>query len=433
MNSQTLHDGLEALRADRAHEPAARGAVSRLASEFGTPLYVYDRATIVSQFRSLHAAFASRFPKLRVHYALKANGNGALLRVLRGEGAAPEVVSLGEIVTALRAGWRGDEILFTSSSKGPDEIAKAVEIGAILNIDSRDELEQAAASAAAAGRRVRISFRINPGVDPHTLHHINTGIPEAKFGLHLDGGLARAAYDRAKELPTVAITGIHCHIGSQIMETDGYVETARKMLGFVVELKRDLGLSLEFVDLGGGLAVPYHDGEEGLAPAALATALAPLWSEAMAALGGDTPALWLEPGRFFVAPSGFLVTRVNSVKTTPLKTFVNVNAGSNTLLRPAMYAAHHRARVVGASGTPEILDVAGDVCETGDILAAERRLPRPRPGEFVVFLDTGAYGFAMASTYNARPLPAEVLVDGDTATLIRRRGTFEDLFRDETT
>ena len=433
MSPQTLHDGLEDLRADRAHEPAARGAVSRLASEFGTPLYVYDRATIVSQFRSLHAAFASRFPKLRVHYALKANGSGALLKVLRGEGAAPEVVSLGEIETALRAGWRGDEILFTSSSKGPDEIAKAVEIGAILNVDSRDELEQAAASAAAAGKRVRISFRINPGVDPHTLHHINTGIPEAKFGLHLDGGLARAAYDRAKELPTVAITGIHCHIGSQIMETDGYVETARKMLGFVVELKRDLGLSLEFVDLGGGLAVPYHDGEEGLAPAALATALAPLWSEAMAALGGDTPALWLEPGRFFVAPSGFLVTRVNSVKTTPLKTFVNVNAGSNTLLRPAMYAAHHRARVVGASGTPEILDVAGDVCETGDILAAERRLPRPRPGEFVVFLDTGAYGFAMASTYNARPLPAEVLVDGDTATLIRRRGTFEDLFRDETT
>jgi len=432
MSPSTLHDGLEALRADRAHEPAASSAVSRLASEFGTPLYVYDRETIVSQFRSLRAAFASRFPKLRIHYALKANGNGALLAVLRAEGAAPEVVSLGEIVMALRAGWAGDEILFTSSSKGPEEIAKAVEIGAVLNVDSRDELEQAATSAAAAGKRVRISFRINPGVDPHTLHHINTGIPEAKFGLHLDGGLARAAYARARELPSVAITGIHCHIGSQIMETDGYVATARKMLAFVRELKRDFGLSLEFVDLGGGLAVPYHDGEEGLAPAVLAAALAPVWSEAMAALGGDPPALWLEPGRFFVAPSGFLVTRVNSVKTTTVKTFVNVNAGSNTLLRPAMYAAHHRARVVGASGAPEILDVAGDVCETGDILAAERRLPRPRAGDFVVFLDAGAYGFAMASTYNARPLPAEVLIDGDTATLIRRRGTFEDLFRDET-
>lgn len=435
MSSATLHDGLEALRADRAHEPAAGSAVSRLASEFGTPLYVYDRATIVSRFRSLHAAFASRFPKLRVHYALKANGNGALLAVLRAEGALPEVVSLGEIVTALRAGWEGAEILFTSSSKGPDEIAKAVEVGAVLNVDSRDELEEAAAGAAAAGKRVRISFRINPGVDPHTLHHINTGIPEAKFGLHLDGGLAHAAYARAQALPSVAITGVHCHIGSQIMETDGYIKAARKMLAFVRELKRDLGLSLEFVDLGGGLAVPYHDGEEGLAPDVLAAALAPVWSEAMTALaglGGDPPALWLEPGRFFVAPSGFLVTRVNSVKTTTVKTFVNVNAGSNTLLRPAMYAAHHRARVVGASGTPEILDIAGDVCETGDILAAERRLPRPRAGDFVVLLDAGAYGFAMASTYNARPLPAEVLVEGDTATLIRRRGTFEDLFRNET-
>jgi diaminopimelate decarboxylase len=432
MVPSTLHEGLEALRDDRAQEPAASGAVSRLASEFGTPLYVYDLATIVSQVRSFRAAFSSRFPKLRVHYALKANGNGALLAVLRAEGAAPEVVSLGEIVTALRAGWGGDEILFTSSSKGPEEIARAVEIGAVLNIDSRDELEQAATSAAAAGKRVRISFRINPGVDPHTLHHINTGLSEAKFGLHLEGGLARAAYARAKELPSVAITGIHCHIGSQIMEADGYVVTARKMLAFVQELKRDLGLSLEFVDLGGGLAIPYHDGEEGLAPAVLAAALAPVWREAMAALGGDPPALWFEPGRFFVAPSGFLVTRVNSVKTTPVKTFVNVNAGSNTLLRPAMYDAHHRARVVGASGTPEILDVAGDVCETGDILAAERRLPRPKAGDFVVFLDAGAYGFAMASTYNARPLPAEVLVDGDTATLIRRRGTFEDLFRGET-
>ena len=184
------------------------------------------------------------------------------------------------------------------------------------------------------------------------------------------------------------------------------------------------------MDLGGGLGVPYHDGEEGLSPEALASALEPLWKKFTADAGCE-PELWMEPGRFFVGPAGFLVTRVNSVKATPLKVFVNVNAGSNTLLRPAMYAAHHRARVVGRTGAPETLDIAGDVCETGDILAAERRLPRPEAGDFVVFLDAGAYGFSMASTYNARPLPAEVLVDGDTATLIRRRGTFDDLFRDE--
>ena len=223
---------------------------------------------------------------------------------------------------------------------------------------------------------------------------------------------------------------MHCHIGSQITEIDGYVATALKMLSFVRELKDGLGISVSFVDLGGGLGVPYHDGEEGLAPELLAAALEPLWKELIAGLGYE-PELWMEPGRFFVGPAGFLVTRVNSVKATPLKVFVNVNAGSNTLLRPAMYAAHHRARVVGRTGAPETLDIAGDVCETGDILAAERRLPRPEAGDFVVFLDAGAYGFSMASTYNARPLPAEVLVDGDTATLIRRRGTFDDLFRDE--
>ena len=430
MGDPTLHEGLEALRSDRAHGRAAVRAISRLASEFGTPLYVYDKSAITNRFRTFRAAFAARFPRLRVHYALKANANGALVALLRAEGAAAEVVSLGEILAALRAGYTGDEILFTSSSKGPEEIAKAVEIGAVVNVDSRDELEQVAALAAAARRKARISFRINPGVDPHTLHDINTGIAESKFGLHLEGGLARAAYARAKRLPSVEIAGAHCHIGSQITEVDGYVASARKMLAFVRDLKEGLGIRLSFVDLGGGVGVPYHDGEKGLAPETLAAALEPLWKDFTAGLGLE-PELWMEPGRFFVAQAGFLVTRVNSVKETPLKVFVNVNAGSNTLLRPAMYAAHHRARVVGRTGAPETLDIAGDVCETGDILAAERRLPRPEAGDYVVFLDAGAYGFSMASTYNARPLPAEVLVDGDTATLIRRRGSFEDLFRDE--
>jgi diaminopimelate decarboxylase len=431
MPSHSLHDGLEALRDDRAADPAAVSAVSRLAEGFGTPLYVYDKATITARFRALKAAFEPRFPKLRLHYALKANGSLAIGRILRGEGAFPEVVSLGEIATALRAGWSGPDVLFTSSSKTPEEIARTVALGAVLNADSRDELEQASAAAVKAGRTVRLSFRLNPGVDPDTLHHINTGIPESKFGVHLDGGDALAAYRRAKELPGVAIAGIHCHIGSQIADPAGYEKTARKMLAFVKELKEALGVVLEFVDLGGGIGVPYRDGETVMSPETLAAALLPIWREGTAAAGYE-PALWLEPGRSLVAPSGFLVTRVNTVKTTPLKTFVNVDAGSNTLLRPALYDAYHRARVVSAApAAPRLLDVAGDVCETGDILAERRTLPLPKAGDHVVFLDAGAYGFAMASTYNARPLPAEVLVDGDTATLIRRRGTVDDLFRDE--
>jgi diaminopimelate decarboxylase len=431
MPATTLHEGLNALRAGRASDPAAVSAVSRLAAEFGTPLYVYDKAAITGQFRALKAAFAPRFPKLRLHYALKANGSLAIGRILRAEGAFPEVVSLGEILTALRAGWSGADVLFTSSSKTPDEIAKTIELGAVLNADSRDELEQASAAAVKAGRTVRLSFRLNPGVDPDTHHHINTGIPESKFGVHLDGGDALAAYARAKELPGVAIAGIHCHIGSQIADTAGYEKTALKMLAFLKQLRDRLGIVLDFVDLGGGIGVPYRDGETVMSPETLAAALEPIWKDGVAAAGYE-PALWLEPGRSLVAPSGFLVTRVNTVKTTPLKTFVNVDAGSNTLLRPALYGAYHRARVVSAApGAPRLLDVAGDVCETGDILAEERTLPLPKAGDHVVFLDAGAYGFAMASVYNARPLPAEVLVDGDAATLVRRRGTYDGLFRDE--
>jgi diaminopimelate decarboxylase len=431
VTAPTLHEGLEALRDDRASDPAAVAAVSRLAAEFGTPLYVYDRIAITGQFGALKAAFAPRFPNLRLHYALKANGSLAICRILREAGAFPEVVSLGEILTALRAGWRGEDVLFTSSSKTPAEIAKTIEIGAVLNADSRDELEQASAAAVRAGRTVRLSFRLNPGVDPDTLHHINTGIPESKFGVHLDGGDALAAYARARELPGVTIAGAHCHIGSQIADTAGFEATARKMLAFVKELKDALGITLGFVDLGGGIGVPYRDGETVMTAASLAAALEPIWKEGVGE-AGDTPALWLEPGRFLVAPSGFLITRVNTVKTTPLKTFVNVDAGSNTLLRPALYGAYHRARVVAAApGPPRLLDVAGDVCETGDILAGDRRLPLPSAGDHVVFLDAGAYGFSMASVYNARPLPAEVLVEGDSATLVRRRGAFEDLFRDE--
>jgi len=431
MPATTFHEGLNALREGRASDPAAVAAVSRLAAEFGTPLYVYDKAAITGQIRALKAAFAPRFPKLRLHYALKANGSLAIGRILRTEGAFPEVVSLGEILTALRAGWSGPDVLFTSSSKTPDEIAKTIELGAVLNADSRDELEQASAAAMRAGRTVRLSFRLNPGVDPDTLHHINTGIPESKFGVHLDGGDALAAYARAKELPGVAIEGIHCHIGSQIADTAGYEKTALKMLAFIKQLRDRLGIVLDFVDLGGGIGVPYKDGETVMSPETLAAALEPIWKEGVAAAGYE-PALWLEPGRSLVAPSGFLVTRVNTVKTTPLKTFVNVDAGSNTLLRPALYGAYHRARIVSAAlGAPRLLDVAGDVCETGDILAEARTLPLPKAGDHVVFLDAGAYGFAMASVYNARPLPAEVLVDGDAATLIRRRGTYDGLFRDE--
>ena len=427
----SLHDGLAAARADQAAGPAAVAAFTRLAERFGTPLYVYDKAPILENARALVAAFSSRFPKLKIHYAVKANSNVAIVALLRKEGFAGEVVSEGEIGIARRAGIAGKDILFTSSSKSPSEIRRALAEGAVLNVDSRDELEEIEAAAAARKTTARVSFRVNPGVDPHTIHQINTGISESKFGLHLEDGIALAAYERAKALQHVRIVGAHCHIGSQITETSGYELAAKKMLAFVLELKEKLGITLEFLDLGGGIGIPYHDGETVMGPEDLAKALQPIWSEGVARLGYE-PELWLEPGRFLVAQAGTVVTRVNSVKTTPVKTFVNVDAGFETLLRPAMYQAYHRARVVGKSEDPVKVDVAGNVCETGDILAPDRTLPRPKPGDLVAILDAGAYGFSMASEYNARPLPAEVLVDGDTVTVIRRAETESELFRDET-
>lgn len=424
----TLHDGLDRLREDQSSDPAAVRACERLARDFGTPLYVYDRASIERQYRSVKEAFGSRFPKLKIFYAVKANTNLTVLSLLRNEGAGAEVVSAGEIVTARKVGVPGAEIMFTSSSKSPAEIRLALETGAVLNIDSLDELSQIEEAAAHAGKLARISFRINPGVDPHTIHQINTGISESKFGLHLEDGIAFKGYEKASTLKHVKITGAHCHIGSQITEPSGYELTVKKMLAFVKELKEKLGVKLEFLDLGGGFGVPYHDGEKVMSPDELAAALMPLWKEGVAALGYE-PTLWLEPGRFFVAPSGFLLVRVNSVKTTPVKTFVNVDAGFNTLMRPAMYQAYHRIRIVGRTAEPMKLDVAGDVCETGDILGSDRTLPKPYAGDLMAILDAGAYGFSMASEYNARPLPAEVMVEGDKATIIRARGTYEDLFR----
>ncbi len=424
----TLHEALVAVREDRAGDPAVAAALGRLAKTHGTPLYVYDEAHIRGQAGALKRAFGSRFPKLRILYALKANTNPAVIGVLKSEGLGAEVVSVGEIETALRVGYKGTEILFTSSSKGPKELTRAIALGTVLNVDSLDELGQIQAEARRQKKQARISFRVNPGVDPHTIHQINTGIAESKFGLHLQGGLALRAYERAKAMPEIRIEGVHCHIGSQITETEGYILATTKMMAFVKELKEKLGLTLTFVDLGGGLGIPYKDGQQVMSPEDLAAAIAPVWKEGVAAAGYE-PTLWLEPGRFFVGGAGTLLVRVNSVKETPLKTFVNVDAGFNTLMRPAMYQAYHRVRVLGRTADPLQVDVAGDVCETGDILAEARTLPRPVAGDLLTILDAGAYGFSMASEYNARPLPAEVMVLGDKARLVRRRGNFQSLFR----
>jgi len=414
-----------------AAESLAPGDLQTWARSFGTPLYIYDGDRIVANYRRIAGAFAGVYPQSRLHYALKANTNPAIVRLLRKEGAGAEVVSDGELELALRLGFPAREILFTSNSKSPLEIDRAISVGAILNVDSMDELEQIAARAATIGAAARISFRLNPAVDPHTHAKIATGVVDSKFGLHFVGDGALKAVQRALELaPRVQIVGLHSHIGSQITEPEPFRLAAQEMVDFVVRIRHELGVKLEFVDLGGGLGVPYHDGEVTMSADEWAAAQAGPLLAARDALEGELPQLWVEPGRAVVADAGLLLTRVNSVKTTPIKTFVNVDAGFNTLMRPILYEAYHRVRVVGKTGGGQVVDVAGNVCETGDLLAQTRDLPPVAAGDLVAILDAGAYGFSMASEYNSRPLPAEILVRAPgRVELIRRRGTLQDLLR----
>ena len=408
--------------------------LSAWAAEHGTPLYVYDGDRIAASYRRIDAAFRAVYSRTRIHYALKANSNPAIVTLLRKEGAGAEIVSEGELELALRTGFRGEEILFTSNSKSPSEISRALAAGAILNVDSEDELEQVARRARELGKPARISFRLNPAVDPHTHAKIATGVVDSKFGLHFSDGTAFRAVARALELaPAVTLVGLHSHIGSQITEPEPFRLASEEMVEFVVRIFREKGLRLEFVDLGGGLGIPYRDGQVTMSAEEWARAQAEPLLAAKGALGGELPELWIEPGRALVADAGILLARVSSVKTTPIKTFVNVDAGFNTLMRPAMYDAYHRVRAVGRSGTGVIgdqrVEIAGNVCETGDILASARELPTLAAGDLVAILDAGAYGFSMASEYNSRPLPAELLVRGTKVETIRARGSLEDLWR----
>ncbi len=421
-------EALRLVREDKCTEQASLVPLEKLAEQYGTPLYLYNRQTIVDQYRAIDQAFRNEFGRVRIFYALKSNSNPAIVELLSDEGAGGEVVSEGELQLALYCGIAGENIIFTSSSKSPSELTLAVQKNVVINIDSSDELEQVQTIAQDLQKTARISIRVNPAVDPDTIHQINTGKAESKFGIHLSDGSALAAYARAKELPNVNICGVHCHIGSQITTPESYQQAAEKMLDFVLELKAKLSLEMQFVDLGGGIGIPYRDGESVMSPADLATALSPIWQKAVKRLGYQ-PELWLEPGRSLVAASGFLMTRVNSVKRSPLKTFVNVDAGFNTLVRPAMYGAYHRVRLLGRDGETASVEIAGNVCETGDIIASERQLPLPVAGDLMMILDAGAYGFSMASEYNSRPLPAEILLDSKDVRLIRKRETFEDLLR----
>jgi diaminopimelate decarboxylase len=405
VEDELLCDGVSLQEAARAH---------------GTPLYVYSRAAIEAAFRAYEAAFAPARP--RVCYAVKANGNGAVLRVLASLGAGADIVSGGELLAARRAGFPAERIVFAGVGKTDAEIALGLDHGiGEWNAESEEEIGRIGAAAAARGARARVSLRVNPDIDPRSHPYISTGLREAKFGVPI--GRARDIFRRARERDGVEMVGVQCHIGSQITDMEPLAAAARALAGLSRELL-DEGFALRTIDLGGGLGVSYEGGEAP-DPRRLAAAVLP-------AVEKLPLALVLEPGRSLVASAGALLTRALYVKEGEGRTFVVVDAAMNDLLRPALYDAFHRVEPVVRRGRAAVLvDVVGPVCETSDFLARRRELERPEPGEVLVVRDAGAYGFSMSSNYNMRPRAAEVLVEEGRVRLVRRRETFEDLVRTE--
>ena len=390
------------------------------ARAFGTPLYLYSAAAVQDAYLEYDRAFAT-VPH-RICYALKANGTGAILRLLAGLGAGADIVSGGELQAALRAGFPPDRIVFSGVGKADHELAAGLDAGiGEFNAESEDEVRRLSALASAQGRVARVTLRVNPDIDPRSHPYISTGLRQNKFGV--DIAEAPAILARLRTLPGVEIAGVQSHIGSQITDLAPLAEAAREL----AELSRRLlddGFPLRTIDIGGGLGVSY-EGSPVPRPQELADVVLP-------ALEGLPLTLLLEPGRSLVATAGVLLTRVSFLKTNGAKTFVIVDAGMNDLLRPALYQAYHRIEPVLPTRAPEQqVDVVGPVCESGDFLARDRALPLPEKGDLLAVRDAGAYAFAMASNYNLRPRAAEAFVENGALRLVRRRETFDDLVRNE--
>ncbi len=395
--------------------PPDAEALARVAERFGTPTYVYFEAVLRRQCARLRR-LAGGLPA-RLLYAMKANPCPALLHVLRDEGLGLDVVSPAERLLAERLGFAPERILFTANNMTDAEMREAHAAGVLLNIGERSRLEKFGRAFPGA----RVCLRINPHVGGGHHAHVVTAGAHAKFGL------APAEMDDVEAIlreHDLHVVGLHQHIGSGMSDPAPLARAARVLFDLAARFP-----GLAFVNLGGGLGVPYRPEEAALGAAAFRRAVTRPVQQMLAAHPNEELACWLEPGRFLVAQAGVLLTRVNTLKPTPERTFAGTDTGMTHLLRPAIYDAYHAIRnLSNPEGAPRRYDVVGNVCEAGDVLARERMIPAIREGDLLAVLDAGAYGMAMASTYNLRPLPAEVMVRPDgAAELVRRRQTAEDV------
>ena len=392
-----------------------------IAREVGTPCYVYSAAGIREQYSLLHSALGKL--DARLHYSVKANSSIAILALLRELGAGLDIVSGGELFRALKAGYSGSEIVFSGVGKTEREMEEALRAEVLLfNVESEQELHVLDAVARRLGVTAPVALRVNPEVLVDTPHpYTRTGEKGMKFGIPFDEALSVAKV--AATLRNVRLRGLDMHVGSQISQFAPYEVGLQRLLHLRGEIERDTKIRLEYLDIGGGLAVTY-DAEQSVDVSEFGQVISAL-------VGASGLKIILEPGRFLVGNAGVLLTRVLYRKRSGGKEFIIADAGMTDLLRPSHYNAFHRIEAVKPTGRTTVADVVGPICESGDFLALDRQIDDAEPGDLLAVQSTGAYGFVMSSNYNSRPRPAEVLVDGDRFTVITRRESYDDLIRNE--
>jgi len=396
-------------------------SLDAVATQFGTPVYVYSKTGIVNRWQAFDRAFMTQ-PHL-VCYAVKTNSNLAILQALAQQGSGFDIVSGGELSRALMAGARPEKIVFSGVGKSHAEIVMAMEHGIkCFNIESEAELYRIEAIAQSKGIAAPISFRVNPDVDPKTHAYISTGLKENKFGVSFE--TAKRLYRYAHQSAYLTVTGIDCHIGSQLLDLSPLVEAAHRVLAFQRSLA-DEGIVLHHIDMGGGLGIDYQTDDHAPSPEAYVNTLVDVIAQ-------PNIEILIEPGRSIVGNNGVLLTKVEYLKTNEGKQFTVVDAAMNDLIRPSLYGAWQNiVEVNTASDAPCIeTDVVGPVCETGDFLGKQRQLS-VKEGDYLAILSAGAYGFVMSSNYNTRPRAAEVLIDQDQMHLVRRREVYQDLVHHE--
>lgn len=396
-------------------------SVQELAKKYDTPLYVISEKRIRENYNRLHTSLINTYKYVRIYYAAKANTNLAVLKILQSEGAYLDTVSPGEVFMGLSSGFTSDRLMFTGTSVRDDELKMLADANITVNVDSQSELDRLLKIAVPP----IISVRVNPEIGAGHHSHCITAGTESKFGLWEEEVIqAYAIAQRAR----VERFGIHMHIGSGILETEPYKLAVEKLLGIAKRVHDEVGIDFEFIDIGGGLGVPYKPEDKELDLAEYSKVIA-FFKSKVKELGLGKPFLCVEPGRYLVCDASILLTAVNTVKVTPSRKFVGVDAGFNTLVRPTMYGSYHPILVANKleAAEKETYDVAGPICESGDLLAKDRSMPKVEEGDLLAVLNAGAYGFSMSSQYNSRPRAAEVMIRQGKDVLVRNREQLSDL------